>query len=160
LVNQIITVLKLDTNNQETWRYQGKILDYEDHKIVIEAFFNRNDVEFHGIQLNRNDRFLEYFFNNRWYNIFQIHDREDDHLKGWYCNVCQPAIFSDSNISYIDLALDLLVFPDGKQLVLDEDEFEVLDLPNHTSKMAINGLNQLKRHFNLIDFNNLPEKII
>ena len=31
-----------------------------------------------------------------------------------------------SQIRYVDLALDLLVFPDGRQLVLDEDEFEAL----------------------------------
>ncbi len=93
MVNQIVTVLKLDINNQETWRYQGKILEYETHKIVIEAIFNRDDFDLHGIKLKRNDRFVEYYFNNRWYNIFQIHDLEDDHLKGWYCNICQPADF-------------------------------------------------------------------
>ncbi len=31
-------------------------------------------------------------------------------------------------LSYVDLALDLLVFPDGRQFVLDEDEFLKLDL--------------------------------
>jgi len=160
MVNQIVTVLKLDINNQETWRYQGKILEYETHKIVIEAIFNRDDFDLHGIKLKRNDRFVEYYFNNRWYNIFQIHDLEDNHLKGWYCNICQPAIFSDSSISYVDLALDLLVYPDGSQLVLDEDEFKALELSGQISKMAINGLNQIKDYFKTIDFKNLPEPLI
>ena len=126
--NQSIIVAKLNLQREETWRYEGNILEQREDSLLIEAYFNREDLSFHGITLQKNDRFLERYYLNRWYNIFQIHDREDDRIKGWYCNICQPAEFSDGKVTYVDLALDLLVYPDGSHLVLDEDEYRQLGL--------------------------------
>jgi hypothetical protein len=149
----------LDTNNHETWQYQGEILEKSVNKIVIEAYFKRDDFEFNGIWLRRDDRFIETYFKERWYNIFEIHDRNDDHLKGWYCNISLPAEISESDIWYVDLALDLLVFPDGTQQVLDQDEFEALDIDENICQQALNGLKDLQQLFNSIDFENLPPLI-
>lgn len=140
---QNIIVVKLNLQREETWRYQGKILKKDDLGVIIEANFNREDLPFHGITLNRNDRFLERYFFTRWYNIFEIHDREDDHLKGWYCNVTQPAEFSPGKIAYVDLALDLLVYPNGKYLILDEEEFANLPLSSGTREKSWQGLRDL-----------------
>ena len=52
-------------------------------------------------------RFVEYFFADRWYNIFAIYDRDDGKIKGWYCNIGMPALIEDGLVSYVDLALDL-----------------------------------------------------
>lgn len=131
-----VTVIKLNTQREETWRYQGRILARDAHSILIEAFFNRDDLDFHDITLREKDRFLERYYDNRWYNIFEIHDREDDHLKAWYCNVTTPAEFSSGKIAYIDLALDLLVYPDGHFLVLDEAEFEDLNITDESRNNA------------------------
>ena len=125
---QMIIVIKLNTQRQETWRYEGRILAQDQNSILIEALFNRPDLDFHGVTLRKNDRFIERYFSDRWYNIFEIHDRDDDRLKAWYCNVTTPAEISPNQISYVDLALDLFVYPDGNYLVLDQDEFQALDL--------------------------------
>jgi len=138
-----ITIIKLDIQRQETWRYEGRILESGEKSLLIEAFFNRDDLPFHGLTLKRNDRFLERYYQDRWYNILEIHDREDDHLKGWYCNVTEPAEFSSGKIAYVDLALDLLVYPDGNFLVLDKDEFDVLDINEHSRQAALQALNEL-----------------
>ena len=124
-MTETLEILKLNLAGKETWRYTGTVLRRRPEAITIEARFNRDDLPFHGIMLGRNDRFVEIFYNDRMYNIFEIHDRDDDHLKGWYCNVTRPAEFCNGAIAYVDLSLDLLVFPDGRQLVLDEDEFAV-----------------------------------
>jgi uncharacterized protein len=139
-----ITVLKLDHQGRETWRYAGRVLERGESHVVLEALFNRADTAFHGILLKRGDRFVEYFFTDRWYNIFEMHDRDDGRLKGWYCNVGCPAALEDDTISYIDLALDVLVFPDGSQLVLDEEEFEALPLEPDVRRKAIQGLHELQ----------------
>ena len=158
-MNKMVTIHKLDTNHRETWQYQGEILEKTANKIVIKAFFNRDDFELNGIWLRRDDYFIETYFNDRWYNIFQIHDRNDGQLKGWYCNVSLPAEISNSDISYVDLALDLLVYPSGDQLVLDEDEFEVLEIDGDTRRKAKSGLKELQQLFKSVDFNNLPRLI-
>jgi uncharacterized protein len=113
----------------------------------VEAIFNRPDTPFHGIVLGQGDRFIETYFDDRWYNIYEIHDRVTGYLKGWYCNVCRPAVFKPGWVSYEDLALDLLVYPDKTQRVLDEDEFAALDLDDETRSKATKALEGLKRLF-------------
>jgi uncharacterized protein len=103
--------------------------------------------------LRRGDRFVETYFTERWYNIYEIHAREDDSLRGWYCNIGKPALLDGDCLSYVDLALDLLVFPDGRQVVLDEDEFLELDLPATDRQHALAALDELKHLFNPEDQN-------
>ncbi len=142
-----LTVLKLDLDGRETWRYPAKILREDAGSVTIEAFFNRPDLEFHGILFGQGDRFVETYYRDRWYNVFEIHAREDDHLRGWYCNVTRPATITPETISYVDLALDLLVYPDGRQLVLDEDEFAALEISEQQRDQAWLALEELKGLF-------------
>ena len=121
-----VVVIKLNLAGEETWRYSGEVLTQDAHSLTLKALFNRADTPFHGITLRSRDPFIEIYYSERWYNIFQIHDRDSAEIKGWYCNVSRPAEISAGQVRYVDLALDLLVFPDGRQLVLDEDEFEAL----------------------------------
>ncbi len=102
------------------------------------------------VVLKRDDRFVEEFYFDRWYNIFKIYDRDDNHLKGWYCNVARPAVLDELDaISYVDLGLDLWVSAEGKQTVLDEDEFEALKLDAETHALAKKGLMELQALFKL-----------
>jgi predicted RNA-binding protein associated with RNAse of E/G family len=139
----LVTVIKLNPEREETWRYEGRILTQNPQTMLIEARFNRSTSLFHGITLQENDRFLERYYEDRWYNLLEIHDREDDTLKGWYCNVTTPASFNDGKIIYIDLALDVLVYPNGNYLILDEDEFEALALPQQQQAKALEALDTL-----------------
>jgi hypothetical protein len=131
----------------ETWRYTGTVIERRENGVLLEALFNREDMVHYGMPLGRGDRFVEAFFSDRWYNIFEVHDRADDHLKGWYCNVCFPAEFTEGQVSYVDLALDLLVFPDGTQKVLDEDEFASLPIDDATRSRALETLETLRQMF-------------
>lgn len=140
-------VIKRNVEGEETWRYPARVLHRKPGAVLIEAYFNRPDTPFHGILLGQGDRFLEAYYSDRWYNLFEIHDRLDDSLKGWYCNVTLPAEIGEPTISYIDLALDLLVYPDGKQLVLDEDEFAELAITPQVRCQAQDALQALRGLF-------------
>jgi hypothetical protein len=142
-----ITIIKLNHEGKEAWRYSGHLIERNRNSITIEAFFDRPDIDFHGMTLGFGDKFIETYYFDRWYNIFEIYDREDDTLKGWYCNVSSPAELQDSTISYRDLALDLLVFPDGSQIILDEDEFNTIDLSRDERQNAITALMELQAGF-------------
>jgi len=144
-MTDMIVVIKKNPKLEEVWRYEGKIVSKQKNEIKIEARFNRDDLPYYGIVLKRNDIFLETFFSDKWYNIFEIYDRDDHQLKGRYCNVCHPAVFDHNTITYIDLAIDLFVLTDGTQFVLDLDEFEDLNLDNQTKKEALKALEQLKK---------------
>ncbi len=142
-----ILVLKLDLQGRETWRYTGRVLERASGSITIEARFNRPDMLFHGILFGQNDRFVETYYADRRYNIFEIHSRDDDTLRGWYCNVTRMPVINLDTISYVDLALDLLVYPDGRQLVLDEDEFDRLPITPEERAQAVSALQDLQKRF-------------
>ncbi len=148
-----VTVIKRDEKGRETWRYTGEVLQQSNNHIALEAFFDRDDRELHGMPLCRGDRFVETYYFDRWYNIFEIHSREDDSLRGWYCNIGKPVRLEGTNISggpvisYIDLALDLLVFPNGKQVVLDKEEFANLTLSPQERATALAALSDLQTRF-------------
>lgn len=141
-----IKVLKKNPADEVVWQYEGEVLRRAENEITLEAFFNRDDLPFMNIVLKRNDRFVETFYADRWYNIFEIYDRDDGKFKGWYCNIGKPAVITDDFVSYVDLALDLWVSADGVQTVLDEDELEALGLPDDLKQKAYAGLKDLQKY--------------
>lgn len=142
-----IDVIKYDIHQVEQWRYQGVILQKTPSQILIEAYFDRSDIQAGGLLLSRGDRFLEIYFEDRWYNVFEVYAGSSNQKKGWYCNVSKPVVITERSISYIDLALDLVVLPDGQQAVLDEDEFLEIDLDQKQKNKALAALSELQTHF-------------
>ncbi len=147
LKREDLVVVKRSPQGEETWRYTGAVLQRAPLGVLIEAYFDRDDLPFYGITLGKGDRFIEAYFAHRWYNIFEIHDRETGDVKGWYCNVTRPAQLFDEQIDFADLALDLLVYPDGTMLLLDEDEFGMLGLDERERKRALAAAAELEEIF-------------
>lgn len=140
-------IQKKNPAGEVTYEYEGELLKRDEHSVTLEALFDRADMPFMDTVFKTGDRFIEYYFNDRWYNIFAIHDRDGGKIKGWYCNIGMPADIEEGVVSYVDLALDLWVSADGKQTVLDEDEFEKLQLDEQTRTSALLGLHELKSSF-------------
>jgi hypothetical protein len=138
-----ITVYKLDAQGNEQWRYPATVLERGPGHIRVEAFFNRDDMPLGYVTFKRGDLFIETFFDDRWYNVFAVYDRDDRGLKGWYCNVCRPATITSTVVRCDDLALDVWVTPDGDVTVLDEAEFAALPIPDADRNHARNGLAEL-----------------
>ena len=147
-VGQPIRVLKLNLAGEVTWQYEGHLLRREENAVVLEALFNHPDLPFLDVVLKQNDRFVETFYTDRWYNVFSIYDRDDGNFKGWYCNVGRPAIMENGTVSYVDLALDLWISATGEQTVLDWDEFEALNLSSVERATALAALSRLQELFN------------
>jgi protein associated with RNAse G/E len=143
----MITVVKNDAQGQALMHYTGTILERTQTMICLEARFGLPDKPTGYVTFRRGDRFIEWFYADRWYNIFEIHDVEDDHLKGWYCNISRPAILGTDSLHADDLALDVWFDPNGKTLILDEAEFQALPLESSTRQMAEAGLSALLERF-------------
>jgi len=127
-ISDRITIIKRDHAGRETWRYYGVVVERTNRLITLDARFDLAIVERDYVTLRRGDRFHEYHHTDRWYSIFEIHDGDDDHLKGWYVNFSRPAVFSDAAIQADDLALDLWIYPDGRTVELDREEFDALPI--------------------------------
>jgi uncharacterized protein len=139
-----VTVYKLDEHGQEVWQYPARLVARTADFVKLEANFIREDMDLGFATFRRGDRFVEYFYTDRWYNVFAVYDRDGEVLKGWYCNVCRPVVFKDDAVYCEDLALDLWHAPDQSQpLVLDEEEFAALDIPPADRQQARQALKQL-----------------
>jgi hypothetical protein len=65
----------------------------------------------------------EYYWLDRWYNIFKFHEPEGE-LRNFYCNLNMPPKFENNVLDYIDLEIDVLVSRNFVVEILDRDEFE------------------------------------
>ena len=119
----IITVYKLNSLSEIKIQYQAEVLERSADRIIIQAFWKHPLKDLGYICFEPGDRFVEYYYTNQWYNIFDIFDANNEH-KGWYCNITEPAYIYDDQIKQKDLLLDVWVDPWGSHLLLDEDEFE------------------------------------
>ncbi|MCA9909910.1 MAG: DUF402 domain-containing protein [Anaerolineae bacterium] len=139
-----ITVEKRDHLGKTLIRYQGEVIERSAHHVCLVAHFVLNDIDAGYVVFRKGDTMTEWFFSNRWYNIFKLQDVDDGHLKGWYCNVTRPAVISEDLIHADDLALDVFVSPQGAVSVLDEDEFADLVLDDEERGAASNAVEALR----------------
>jgi predicted RNA-binding protein associated with RNAse of E/G family len=136
-------VHKLDTRGEAAITYEGTLAGRFADGVRIDARWERPALSLGYTTFEPGDRFVEWYFTDRWYNVFEIASA-DGALKGWYCNVTEPAQIAAEDISCRDLLLDLWVSPDGTWLVLDEDEFAAdTTLDSHTRALARAGLDAL-----------------
>lgn len=62
------------------------------------------------------------FWRERWYNVY-VNYTDDGELSHFYCNVGLPPELSGRTLRFVDLDLDVQIWPDGRYSVLDEEEF-------------------------------------
>ncbi len=140
----LITVHKLDAQGRPVVSYSGRVLSRSASGISLAATFRHEPVSLKGITLQPGDRFVEHFFADRWYSIFEVYDGDDGRFKGWYCNLSRPAAIAEHSVSAEDLALDLLVEPDGRATTLDREEFEALALSTEERQAASRAFEELQ----------------
>lgn len=141
------TIHKYDHNSVPVWHYHGT-LDWQTATTVcVHAHFGTlkgRDADIDVVTFRVGDLMTEWFYSDRWYNIFQINDVEDGRIKGWYCNICRPATFYPDSLTHDDLALDVFVHPDGVITLLDEDEFAAIRIDEAERRTAWDAVDELR----------------
>jgi uncharacterized protein len=118
-----ITVRVLKHDGSQYRRWNARLSHREGDLIVLDAEFDV-DVSHELLgEIKRTTRTVEYYWLNRWYNVFRFL-RNDGSTRLWYCNINRPPQFEGHTLTYVDLDIDILVQPDLSFQVLDEDEFE------------------------------------
>jgi protein associated with RNAse G/E len=127
-------------------RYWGELLGASHDERLIWAVGNTDQQIFGDYWLRDGDEYLEWYSSLKGYNILEIHERHSRQIKFWYCNLCRPARFVGQTIVWTDLALDLMVTPQEQFILLDQDEFALLNLDwDAYAKVWKNLLGLLKR---------------
>jgi predicted RNA-binding protein associated with RNAse of E/G family len=133
-----VIVQKLDTRGRLVTSYEATVTERFANGVLLDARWEHPRLALGYTTFETGDRFREWFYSDRWYNIFEIAE-SGGALKGWYCNIAEPATITETEIRCRDLLLDLWVAPDGGMLILDEDEFtadDSIDAPTRTQALA------------------------
>lgn len=146
-MNNPISIIKKNEAGQAVFRYDGQIIRRSDKGVLVSAVFGIPKVTEEEVDFLAGDVFHEYYLYEKWFNIYEVHVGSSDVIKAWYCNLCRPVTISTEQIAYEDLALDLLVYADGRQNILDREEFRALRIGGHERRMALEGLAELQNIF-------------
>ncbi len=139
-------IRKLDLDGRELLRYEGQLVARTRTSVTVEAIFTRYErLELPYTVFTRGDRMVEVFYADRWYNVFACHAGGGDTLRGWYCNIARPAVIEPGQVSQVDLALDVWVDPEGRCLVLDEDEFAAMPVSDDERAAAWAAVDEIKQ---------------
>ena len=118
-----ITVRVLKYDGTEHRRWKATLTTQDGSLMVLDAAF-ADDVTHQLLgNISRGTRTIEYYWLDRWYNIFRFLET-DGSTKLFYCNIGMPPEIHDSVLSYVDLDIDILVQPDWSFQVLDLEEFD------------------------------------
>ena len=126
--NNMITVMVEDLQGDLVRAYRAHERDRRPSEVIMEAEYDGQTQDLGDTTLETGDRLIIRFYENRLYNVVQIHDADDDELKGWHCNFMQEINIDNGAIRAQDLSLSLFVRPDRGNVVLNRSKFNELDL--------------------------------
>ena len=115
-----INARKYDRRIQRSW--QADLLVRKDSLLVFLGVFDREVIHQDLGVIRRGTISYEYYWLERWYNVFRFHEPEGE-LRNFYCNINMPPVFEDSVLDYVDLDIDLLVRKDFTYTILDETDY-------------------------------------
>jgi len=119
-IGVIINSRKFDGSISKSW--VGRVVDRNGSLLLLRGVFDRNIIHEHLGLIERGTISYEYFWLDRWYNIFRFH-KPDGTFRNFYCNVSMPPTVNDEVIDFIDLDIDIIVDFHGGFAIRDEDEY-------------------------------------
>ena len=141
---QTVTVFKQNHLGEPVFSWEGEIITETPACRLVRAFFcGAETIPVDRVTFRKGDLMLERYYTDRWYNVFEVHEGDTDQVKCWYINLSRPAQFSPDHIIWQDLALDLIVYPNGEYRLLDEDEFEALLLEPEVKERCLGTVQQI-----------------
>lgn len=113
---------KFDRSISRSWHCD--LIHRDEHTLVLKGVF-QNDVIHPDLgNIEKGTVSIEYFWFDRWFNAFKFL-RPDGELRNFYCNIAMPPTFDGNVLDYVDLDIDIAVWPDMSYCVLDEVDFEM-----------------------------------
>ena len=132
--NKQIEIVKMSPSGKKPVRYTGTLIDSPKDWIAARAEWVHGDMDLGYMTFLNGDYLDEYFALKRPYNAFALY-RAHGEFVGWYCNVTHPTVVIGDEVQWHDLYIDVIAYPDGRTLVLDEDELEESGLKTSDPKL-------------------------
>lgn len=137
---------KYDGSVRRSW--QCDLVEQDDHRIDLIGYFEHpvDHPDLGRIEAETVSR--ERFYLDRWYNYF-VFEHPPGILRNYYINICMPPTIGARVIDYVDLDIDVIVWPDGEFETLDMDEFRananVFGYPEEVIKSAMAALQEIEK---------------
>jgi len=113
------------TGAKPRFSYPVRVLRWRSCHVIVSGVFGP-EVAGRSPIFRPSDVTAEFFWRDRWWNAIAGYDAASGDLRGYYCNVARPPQWRtepEPIVAYTDLDLDLVIFPDGRVELHDEDEF-------------------------------------
>ena len=113
------------TGDHPRFSYPVRVLRWRPCHVIVSGVFGP-EVAGRSPIFRPGDVTAEFFWRDRWWNVIAGYAAGTGDLRGYYCNVAKTPRWHTEPapaIAYTDLDLDLVVFPDGRIELHDEDEF-------------------------------------
>ncbi len=123
-IAKAMTVVKLNWRGEPVYSWQGEVYAHEAGHVMLRAVW-RGPGTAHvaeGVVFAPGDIFYEHYYEGKPYGLWQALTPDEKALKCWYCNISTPAEMRDDTITFRDLLLDVLLYPNGRREVLDRDD--------------------------------------
>jgi hypothetical protein len=139
-VGRQLTIVKLAPDGSEAARYSGEVVAVEPDGawVVVRARWALPTITLDGLCFEPGDQLLEWFSPHHPFNAFALLAPEGA-LKGWYANVTQPARLDTSQpppvLTWHDLYVDLVGFPNGRFTMRDDDELRASGLQGRDPRL-------------------------
>src|SRR5258708_13637730 len=105
-----VTVHKLDLRGELVVRYDAELTERFADGVRLEARWTRPELPLGYTRFAPGDLFVEWFYTDRWYNIFEI-PSPGGRLKGCYSNIAEPASIAAGGVANRALLPQLWVGP-------------------------------------------------
>jgi uncharacterized protein len=113
---------KYDQSIRRSWTCS--LFTREDPLLIFVGEFD-HDVSHPELgEIRRGTISYEFYWLDRWFNVFRFHE-PDGELRNLYFNIAMPPTFENEALDYIDLDIDIVVWPDLSYQVLDRQEFAI-----------------------------------
>jgi protein associated with RNAse G/E len=137
---------KYDLKVRKSWNC--RLVKRADPLLMLVGEFD-SDVSHAGLgSIARGTISEEFYWLDRWYNVFRFSE-PDGTFRNFYCNVTMPPTFENDVLDYVDLDIDVIVWPDRRVDTLDQDDFELNSIrfgyPEDLRQSALDSLTELLR---------------
>lgn len=142
----VVRVLKFDGRERRRW--PARVARHDGPLIVLDAVFDEEILHDLLGTIGAGTISREYYWLDRWYNVFRFFEPTGE-FRNLYCNINMPPTLSESVLDYVDLDIDILVWPDENIIILDESDFEEnavkFKYPTELREQARRAFDELQR---------------
>ena len=148
-----INARKFDGKIHRSWK--AELLEQNESLLLFVGVFEKEVEHINLGVIRRGTISYEYYWLDRWYNVFRFHEPNGD-LRNYYCNINMQPTYENNVLDYVDLDIDMLVWKDFSFNILDVDEFNENSIKYNYSEEIKNkvfkNLSELKQLMELRQF--------